>query len=69
MAEYDISGWHFDPTGHDKNIVLGVTKYSHPVTIVIRPTDNRTVKFHTQIEIESLKKANSELWGDNGALA
>ena len=63
---YNLDYWKVDINSKNLNIIHGVKKLGNDIIIVIRPTDRGYVKFHDELEIESLKHHNCEFWGDNG---
>jgi hypothetical protein len=60
---YDISNW----SEESFTVIAGVLKNDREVKIVIRPADNGQIIIYYKNEFETLEKANTELWYDNGA--
>mmetsp|Transcript_7847 Transcript_7847/g.5889 ORF Transcript_7847/g.5889 Transcript_7847/m.5889 type:complete len:111 (+) Transcript_7847:935-1267(+) len=64
---YDITNWAIavSASNPNDNIIHGILKHGVPIKIVIRPTDFSRLLFHNEVEVNALKEAGSELWGDN----
>ena len=61
-SEYDCSEQEELAT----TVIGGITKQGLPITIVIRPSDNKQIIVYYRSEKDTLDYENAELWIDNG---
>jgi hypothetical protein len=48
-------------------VIRGVSKGGRNITIVVRPANQRKMKFSNELEVAALAENYAELWVDNGS--